>query len=739
MADSDTVLNFSVCVHQSKAANRFIYVKQRKPPLTIKCSEHCDKCASVVHFFKERHQLDVKVIYEQPKEQPPPPAAPIPTPGRKRKTEPEPLCCLKVLYMLNDDQYDLKLPSVHARNTTPQIILKRLRQSFETPPNLPWFEHQEDVLRHFAGRDFTVRHSPVWTMAFPMGAGKTAPAFGILLNNNSPRNLVVCSCTQIGYMAEILERLVIEPCASKPNANEPMFFDIMGIQEFKNTFSSTSDLCHYTAAIVDESHMFKNCTAEMERCIHLLHAVPNIIALTGTPLVNDESEVNGVMRFINMDNLPLPYLQPDADEANRREVMTAFQQLLKGNVAYWNPKIHRPNMYKANYPSERTEVYRVPMAWPQTLEYLLMRKNTTTLGPYQISHPFRNTYNCQTLAIATASRLNPKIRPKADLIAEHIAHDPPENFPQVIYDDLIDGGVKLIQAALADKVPDRPMALITGETPNEERTELRTAYNAGQIPILGISRASATGLDLHGTQVMSLAAIFDNIPEERQTKCRVARLGSHNHSRRKEVVYRDYVSVFPVWSTLTPKALKQCADFFIKYRLGGRESEQVMRDINLKQELRRMLDEEHYETVEETINANNIIKFERLQVWLNAFFASSIPMRTQQDDAALLEFEAPLKAKRVYEGDEDTNQKRQRRRLASNPVPPAPRRDHRKRPAALSDAPVCLLQALEHPLAKHLEEWQKKQLWPTANKRRRLDPLPEATMHVMTALFQRNL
>ena len=116
MAD-DTVLNFSICVHSSKAANRFIYVKQRKPALTIKCSEQCDKCACVVQFFKERHQLEVNVLYEQPAEQPAP-TLPPPT-ARKRKTEPEPVCCLKVLYTLHDAQYELKLPSVHARNTTP--------------------------------------------------------------------------------------------------------------------------------------------------------------------------------------------------------------------------------------------------------------------------------------------------------------------------------------------------------------------------------------------------------------------------------------------------------------------------------------------------------------------------------------------------------------------------------------------------------------------------------------------
>jgi hypothetical protein len=449
----------------------------------------------------------------------------------------------------------------------------------------------------------------------------------------------------------------------------------------------------------------------MERAITLLHACRNIIGLTGTPFVNDEQEVNGVLRFLNMDHLPLPYLREDADEANRAEVAAAMLKLLQGHVAYWDPKIHRPKMYAANYPTETTVVYYVPMTWPQTLEYLLMRHSTMRLGDFQIVTPWRNTYNCQTLAIANASKADPSIHPKYDRIVADIAADPPDMFPHTIYDELIDNGIKLLQATLATQLPHQPMALITGETPNATRTMLRTAYNAGEIQLLGISRASATGMDLHGTQVMSLASVFDNIPEEQQTKCRVARLGSHSRAARKAVLYRDYVSIFPAWSTLTPAALQECGAFFVRHRLGGRESADVLRQIDLRAELGRMLEEEEYQTVEQNIIARNRVKFVRIQYWLKVFSSCTFPMRRQSDDASLLVFET-LHTHRVYEGDEAAHHKRQQRRLGKA-VPTtttcSTQSSSRKRAwAVLDPLSAQLSQLLQHPLTAFVREQQAK-------------------------------
>ena len=44
---------------------------------------------------------------------------------------------------------------------------------------------------------------------------------------------------------------------------------------------------------------------------------------------------------------------------------------LKGSVSWFDPKTHRPNMFKRYYPGLEDTLDRVPMSWVQTLEYLM--------------------------------------------------------------------------------------------------------------------------------------------------------------------------------------------------------------------------------------------------------------------------------------------------------------------------------------------------------------------------------
>lgn len=586
------MFNFSAKIQTGPRDNHHILIKQKRPQLHLRYNPACPLCTKVYVFFHETHKQDVTV--EQVEE------------------------CDLQLHLLNGP--NVTLPKIHSRDTTPLAVQRRLQQAFCSKEPLPLRQHQVDLVHHFESVDFTQRTELGFLVYWAMGSGKSRGVLEVLMRRRARRVVIVAYNTLLKYWADTADALLL-----RGEDNTQMLIEVVGFTEFR-TFE-LADLATVDCIVVDECQHFKNQTPSMEYDMVLLQAARNVILLSGTPLTNDEDDWYGLAALMRVPR----------SSSNTLPTPKALQKLLHHRVSYFDPRIHRPQMFAAHFPTATEVTVRVPMTGAQTVEYLTARSSAIRVGRLTVQTPNRNTYNCRTRAVCNASTFDPTVHPKLDQVVA-LVNAPETVWPQTVHCPHIESGVELLLEALQRTLPaHRTVGVITGKTPTAEREGMRLKYNTGKLDLLIITRASSSGLDLLKTGTMHLVEVHDNLQEENQTKNRVARLRSHEACAVRNVHYIKYLSVFPPLAEAQAAAVAVLRRWLPEVTV-AEAHEYVKRGYN----------DENGCTIEEQMEARNITKHAALLPFLTALQKASIPMTVQTDLVTLDEDDTA--AGRVLDG-----------------------------------------------------------------------------------------
>lgn len=486
----------------------------------------------------------------------------------------------------DDDDNDAQRPIITLPATASKAVVSRRMSTLLafTPPRP--MKHQR-----LAEEEWVQNEPRVYELYWSMGSGKTIGTLNMLssMKPSPPANvLIVCSNTMIGHWVQEIRKTPQEAGETR--------FEIVGYTEFRrmvNTEPERFVARRYDAVVVDEAHNYRNLTPAMLEDVRALRQAKRLILLTGTPIQNDISEVEGFLYLLRLSG---------------DETLAGAERTLRESQAvfYYDPSVHGSAYTQSAYPDVRIVTERVPMDAVQTLEYLMSQKRNTCLGPVTVSTSRCNSYNALTRAISNTLNSH-TISPKFERVLKNIAATSKYRGPHVVYSHYRPKGVEAIEAAVRKRAHLRT-AVLNGSTESKERDRLIRLFNSGGIDVFFITDAAREGIDLQGTGTMHLLEPHDNVYSESQTRARVARHNSHaaKDAAERNVTIVKYVSTFPSVRAGDKKRLD--AHLQSEYRLDTS-------DFNIVDEVKFLIAEAG-STVDEQYEKNNIAKEKEIRPWV---------------------------------------------------------------------------------------------------------------------------
>ena len=416
-----------------------------------------------------------------------------------------------------------------------------------------------------AARQWTSKNAPeAYLCKWKMGSGKTYGLMAMIAElckaskGRLVKVLIVCSNTLVGQWSEAVHET--------PQGAGCAVFDIVGYERFRAEVGADEHVCaRYDVLAIDESHHYRNLTATMRYELEAMARAPRLVLLTGTPIQNDETEVEALLRMLRVDPA-IARVPPDFEQmthkqqvANRKKRVRAVAQCLRKKrcVLHFDPSEADPQRHN-HYPSVQTTSMEVEMDVEQTIEYLMSRSRSTNFGAFTISTARSNRYNCLTRSIANTCDFQ-ECSPKFALLRNILMGRNSEfKFPGpfVVYSHFRERGV--------DRVPDllpksMAKAMLTGSTSARDRDDIRAKFNNKQLDVLFITDAGRDGVDLLGAGTIILLEPHENLPSESQTINRVVRHNSHPNGKDSVVHVVKLISTFPKWCNPSPTCKKSAA------------------------------------------------------------------------------------------------------------------------------------------------------------------------------------
>lgn len=622
------VFNFSLLLSSGKNNSHFKLIKVYQPKfeLIVK-SSRCEICNTVAQFFKQFDlTLNIRTL---------------------KRFEETPTQFPSLQYSFQDVVYEVPLPKLNG--SASKTILFRLKDWFTIKPKIPR-QHQLDLITSFQDKDLNQKNTPAFTIFWEMGSGKTFGTTNLLIQKLSNTNLIVCTNSNIEYWVQHAQST---PFTTGSHPNQVLSFDVIGYTEFRSSFDEPRKVKQFSTIVLDEAHYYRNNTKTMTNAINVVRSIKNVILLTGTPLVNDVEDIVGMMELTDVTKKFKGNITPQS-----------ILPFLKNNVSWFDPKIHRPLMFQNHYPKVIEIITKVPMTYVQSWQYFMAMKSQFKLGDYIIQQGHSNRYNCLTRAICNISKTNES--PKLN----HIAQDILTNCklgPQVVHTPLIDQGLNKLIDIITNLNPNISYNCITGKTSNDLRDIIRKNYNKGKYQILFISNACQYGLDLLKTHDIYLSEPHENKSTENQTSARAIRMGSHDNCNYNKVFKHKYISIFPK-SKMPKKDVELCKQYFIKSQILGKDTEQLLKGINIAKEFQHYLKLCNFKTINEIQEEHNITKQTEIEPFLQSYRNASVNMSIQKGMEMFVDeetgciltkpIEKKIKSKKlVFDFDPITNEK----------------------------------------------------------------------------------
>jgi len=278
-----------------------------------------------------------------------------------------------------------------------------------------------------------------------------------------------------------------------------------------------------------------------------------ILLLTGTPIVNEEKDLENLYRAIKgiSWNAPLStHISAaacgsndyDSMLADYREMMAqrwgaappheSISELIKPHVHYHKnlDDVRAPRINEIKEEIVMTPEY---LSWYNNVEDSLIALRPQTVADARKMRAYinavRQAVNGSLLEIAS---------PKIEWLKARLIEWKRAGQRTIVYSAWKDFGMKLVSQML--KGLDITSEVITGDTSASERLQIVQAYNNGSMDVLLFTAAASEGMSLNGTSNVVLMEPHWNSMRTDQAMYRACRLDSHTHLPIEERVVTVY-------------------------------------------------------------------------------------------------------------------------------------------------------------------------------------------------------
>ncbi len=500
-----------------------------------------------------------------------------------------------------------------------KLFLKRLEVLFEHNEIIlqPHQQRALDKLWRSKGElifntddDKKINESFCWEHS--TGSGKSYGSLSVFSKIPVDKVFILCSNAALLQWASYVSKM------SQPKKSKTVF-EIIGLTEFANLLANEDggdmDILKNQFVIFDEAHVFRNLTSIMRLQIDALRRARFLQTLTATLTVNHISDIIGLCEIHGgeLSKIEIESLKNTETPPSESMVADILIRCFSGRIDYYDAKQDAKN---AKFYAPITIVIKeVPMCWEQTVDYMVRKRNNFQIGNLCVTTSARNSYRKNEKQISNSSN-DHSLSPKFDLCCETITKF--NHFPQIIYSNYLDNGIKGVYSRLKRKREDLKVDIATGVTKTSERESKRLAYNQGELDLLFLSKIGNASLDFAGSKALHLIDGFDNLSMEQQAIGRVSRFGAHAFEKDgtiTPIIVFKYISTFPNFENISQQDKDLITNYFYKTYCNpnvGSRDELIPFDF-VAEFIAKIKTEENNKTVDQQLEISNQYKSQTLE------------------------------------------------------------------------------------------------------------------------------
>jgi len=405
------------------------------------------------------------------------------------------------------------------------------------------------------GIEFLLNSGGKALLADSPGVGKTAQALGYLTHSNHARTLIICPASvKFSWESEIekwtnLTSYVVDPKTQFqdiPHNVQCVIINFDVLKKFYNEFMKYKWDC----LIVDECHMIKSQTAIRSKAVKgLSRGIPNVILLTGTPVLSRPAEIFNALNIID----PIVW-------NNYYHFATRY---CEGHQGYWG--FEAKGASNLEELKERISKYFLRRTKEEVLPEL-PSKNRITIPidlPYEARKQYElvesnlvkylKEYKKDKTEKEIAKSLQAEKLVKLNLLREVNAMGKIETVKELI-DGIIEADEKVLVFSsfnaplkeLAEQYEENSVLLL-GETPVDERGEIVKKFqnNSNTKIFFGGTRSAGVGITLTAASNVIFLDIPWNPADLEQAENRAHRPGATYESLNiYQIISRDSIDGF---------------------------------------------------------------------------------------------------------------------------------------------------------------------------------------------------
>lgn len=385
-----------------------------------------------------------------------------------------------------------------------------------TDSSRPLYEHQIRVTE-------TLQHQRSLLIVHSVGSGKTltaaSAAYCFLENNPDGKVFVV---TPVSLVENFREE-VINSFESKHLKRYVFYTHAKFAKDLKYQRIPKS-LLKKSMVIIDEIHNYRTRIpkkaviaqhhpgSKIPACFYVQQGIKSaqrVIGLTATPFVNDISDLTSIVSIVTGKDL-------FAKTSRKKSQLQLLKKYSKNIFSFYDIEKGDPR-----FPSYTIHKIEIVMPKKYYEEYMkIERLEKKHFAGSAISDAFYG--NIRVASNKIDNRTNsPKVMWTINKI-ETIIHN---GGRVVVFSNFLDSGVKIIKRELSKK--GIGCNFITGKVKRNIRQKIVRDYNAGNMPVLLISKAGGEGLDLKKTTAVIMLEPTWNSASRTQIFGRGIRNGSH--------------------------------------------------------------------------------------------------------------------------------------------------------------------------------------------------------------------
>ncbi len=418
----------------------------------------------------------------------------------------------------------------------PEIFDIELVKEAALKPNIELQPHQKEVQKRFAGSE-----RGKMLLMHALGSGKSLTGLGVAEQLGEPYTAVVPASLRNNMRKEITK------FTDGKTPSDVMSYTAIG---------QGKPVPNNSTLIFDEGQRLRNPDSlQAQRAMDLADQAKRVAILSGTPIVNDPSDLAVPMSMVTGQRItPEQFRERYVGE---REIAPSFLQrlrgihsgheeyidhedelrsLMKGHVDYYAPDSptvpinykdvpvemgrEQSQLYKAMY-DQLPWALRWKLRWNFPLSHDELARMTSFMsGPRQVglsTAPFMRSKDPYK-----AYSQSPKLQKAMELLKEKLKD---KRTKALVFSNFIGAGLEPYGAALAKaKVP---YGMFSGSMSDSQRKKLVDDYNTDKIRVALLGPSGAEGISTRGTQLIQLLDPYWNGARGRQSVGRGVRFDSH--------------------------------------------------------------------------------------------------------------------------------------------------------------------------------------------------------------------